>query len=63
MFTRRKAGMATLQGKSCGPYLSASAVRFTKRHYTNVWPLPLPFRYNWRKMEAAVQDRVGWRQV
>jgi len=21
------------------------------------------FRYNWRKMEAAAQDIVGWRQV
>ena len=32
--------MTTLQGKSCGPYLSASAMRFTKRRYTNVRPLP-----------------------
>jgi len=21
------------------------------------------FRYSWRKMEAAAQDRAGWRQV
>jgi len=21
------------------------------------------FRYSWRKMEAATQDRAGWRQV
>ena len=31
MFTRRKAGMVTLQGKSCGPYLSASGVWFSQR--------------------------------
>ena len=39
------AGMATLQCKSCGPYLSASAMKFMKRRYTNVRPLPffLPF--------------------
>jgi len=35
--------MATLQCKSCGPYLSASAMKFMKRRYTNVRPLPLPF--------------------
>jgi len=32
--------MATLQGKSCGPYLSVSAMRFMKRWYTNVRSLP-----------------------
>jgi len=21
------------------------------------------FKYNWRKMEAAAQDRTGWRKV
>ena len=38
-------GMAILQGKSCGPYLSASAMKFMKRRrrYTNVRPLPFTF--------------------
>ena len=37
--------MTTLQGKSCGPYLSASAMRFMKRRYANVRPLRFFFTF------------------
>ena len=53
MFTRWKAGMATLQGKSCGPYLSTSAMRFMKRRYTNVRPLPLVSDWGLQKQRSA----------
>ena len=66
MFTRWKAGMATLQGKSCGPHLSTSAMRFTKRRYTNVRPLlALPLRVSSGRQVSRVLDfgHARWRLI
>ena len=59
MFTRWKAGMATLQGKRCGPYLSTSVVMFTKRRYTNVRPLPF---YLLERL-VTYTGQCGWASV
>ena len=45
------------QGKSCGPYLSASEMRFTKRRYTNVWPLPFFFADKKTESHTEADDR------